>query len=162
MKSVLTMCFATLLLLSAAGWAGDTEEAGWLDLESCGFCKHLTEDPGLLDHCTWENHNVEKGVVTVTTVEKDYMPSYHTAMVKMKEVNKKMEAGEMVPMCGSCAAMGGLMMKGAKMEHVETQHGYVMLMTSDDPELVTEIHAWTDKTNAELAKFEEATPAEEK
>ncbi len=161
MRKVLTLSFAALLLMSVVGWAGDTEEAGWLDLEKCGFCKNLIEDPELLNHCTWENHNIENGAVTVTTVEKDYMESYHTAMAKMEEVNKKMQAGEMVPTCGLCSHMGGLMMKGVKMEHVETQHGYVMLLTSDNPELVAEIHAMNDKTNAELAKFE-AAPAEEK
>ena len=33
---------------------------------------------------------------------------------------KKMETGEMVPMCGMCMSMGGLMMKGAKFDAVET------------------------------------------
>jgi len=162
MKSVLTMCFATLLLLSAAGWAQDAEEKPWFDLENCGFCKHLMDDPGLLDHCTWENHNIENGMMSVTTVDKEFLPSYRAAAMKMKETSEKMEKGEMVPMCGMCTAMGSLMMKGAKWEYVETQYGDVQIMTSDNEEVVQELHAFTDKTNAELAKMEEAAQVEEK
>lgn len=154
MKTVMTICLATVLLLAAAGGAADTEEKPWFDMVNCGFCKHLMDDPELLNHCTWEHHNVANGMVSVTTVEKDYLPSYRAAMARMEEVGKKMEQGEMVPMCGMCTAMGGLMMKGVKWENVPTQHGDVTVFTSDDPAMVAEIHAFTDKTNKELAKME--------
>jgi len=160
MKTVMTICFAVVLLLSAAGGAADVGEKPWFDLENCGFCKHLLEDPELLDHCTWEHHNIANGMVSVTTVEKDYLPSYRAAMVKMEEVGKKMEEGEMVPMCGMCTAMGALMMKGVKWEYLKTQHGDVMIMTSDSPEVVADLHAFTDKTTTELAKMMEPAPAE--
>ena len=35
-----------------------------------------------------------------------------------------------------------------------TQHGDVTVMTSDDLEVVAEMHAWAKRTNEELAKFE--------
>lgn len=161
MKNVLTACLVAVLMLAASGMAQETEEKPWFDMEKCGFCKHLMEDPEMLNHCTWEHHNIGNGIVTVSTVEKEYLPAYRTAMVKMQEVGKKMEQGEMVPMCGMCTAMGGLMQKGVKWEYVETQHGDIMIMTSDDPELVAELHAFSDKTNLELDKMmAEAAPAE--
>jgi hypothetical protein len=139
-----------------AGAALAEGEAKWFDMENCGFCKHLVTDKGLLDHCVWENHKIAKGAVTVTTVEKEYLPAFRAAMKEMEATGKKMEAGEMVPMCGMCQSMGMLMMKGVKWESVDTQVGNVMLMEADTPELVAEIHAFVDKTNAELAKWSAA------
>jgi hypothetical protein len=161
MKNVLTVCLAAMLLMAASGVAQDTEEKPWFDMEKCGFCKHLLEDPEMLDHCTWEHHNLEDGMMSVSTVEKEYLPSYREAMAKMQEVGEKMEQGEMVPMCGMCTAMGELMQKGAEWEYVQTEHGDIMIMTSDDPEVIAELHAFSDKTNAELEKMMAASTAEE-
>ncbi len=61
-------------------------------MEKCGFCKHLTEDAELLNHCVWEHHKIANGMISVTTVEKEYLPSFRTAMVKMEETGIKMEA----------------------------------------------------------------------
>lgn len=160
MKTVVTICLAAMLVLSISAGAAAQEEKPWFDLENCGFCKHLMDDPHLLEHCTWENHNIGNGMMSVTTVDKDYLPSYRVAAKKMQEVSEQMEKGEIVPMCGMCTAMGGLMMKGAKWELVETEVGDVQLMTSDDPEIVKELHAFTEKTNKELAKMMTPTKAE--
>ena len=144
---------AVLLLLTSVALAGD---APWFDMKNCGFCKHLMDDPELLHHCTWENHKIDNGALIVTTVEDEFLPSFEKAMAAMEETGKKMEAGEMVPMCGMCQAMGAMFMKGAKYQSINTQHGNVALFTSDNPELITEIHAYVDRTNDEMAKMEAA------
>jgi hypothetical protein len=65
----------------------------------------------------------------------------------------KLQQGEMLPLCGSCTAFGGLMMKGVTQEYVETQHGDVWIVTSDDDEVAAEIQAWAKRNREELAKM---------
>ena len=134
-------------------------EAGepWFDMENCAFCKNLTAEPELMDHMPkWEHHNVTNGSVSITEVDKEYLPAYKKAMANMEETSKKLEAGEQLPMCGMCKAYSALMMKGVKYEEVGSGNVFVLLMHSDDPEVVKEIHAMTDRTNEELKKMEEA------
>jgi TusA-related sulfurtransferase len=47
------------------------------------------------------------------------------------------------------------MMKGAKMEYIETHHGDLLLMTSDDPNLIAEIQNWAKHTEEEMKKIAE-------
>ena len=146
------MVIGGVLLLAAVAFAGD---APWFDMKNCGFCKHLLDDPEMLEHCTWENHKISNGMITVSTVDDEYLESYRTALRKMEETGKKMQEGEMVPMCGMCQAMGALMMSGATYEAGDTKHGSFSLLTSDDPEVVKKIHAFVDRTNEEMAMMEE-------
>ncbi|MBD3258987.1 hypothetical protein GF377_11185 [candidate division GN15 bacterium] len=150
MKTKLLVAVAVLALALVA-LAGD--EKPWFDMETCSFCKHLIEDPGLLHHCDWEHHKISDGVLTVTTVEDEYLDAFNTAMANMEEAGKKMQSGEMLPMCGMCTAMGNLMMTGAQWESVTTKHGSVSVLTSDDPAVVEKIHAFADRTNDEMAKM---------
>ncbi len=126
----------------------------WFDMENCAFCSKLLEDPGLLKNSVWEHHEIDNGIISVTTVKPEYLPSYRKAEAAMNEVGKKIAAGEQVPMCGMCQAFGALFMKGARMEVVETSVGSVMLMTSSDSTVVTEIKAWGKRTNDEMAMME--------
>jgi hypothetical protein len=142
---------AILIVFFSMLWAGD--ERPWFDLENCEFCKHLMKDPELLNNSDWEHHKIDNGLVTVTTVRDEYMPSFLEAMEHMQETADRLMKGEQVYMCGMCEAMGALMMKGVKWDMVQTNHGSIDIMTSDDPELVKEIHAFADKTEAEMAKM---------
>jgi TusA-related sulfurtransferase len=71
----------------------------------------------------------------------------------MKEAGMKLQQGEMLPLCGSCTAFGGLMMKGVTQEYAETKHGDVWIVTSDDDEVAAEIQAWAKRNREELAKM---------
>jgi len=144
------MGFVLIMALSAA-----TEEPPWFDMVNCEFCKHLTDDPELLNHTTWEHHNIANGVINVTTVAPEYMESYHKAGQAMEEVGARMMKGENVTMCGMCNAMGMLLQKGVKMEHIETKHGHVTLLTSDNPEMVAKIQSWGKRNQDEMAKIEQ-------
>jgi hypothetical protein len=130
------------LLLSVGLMAQDVK---WFDMENCAFCKPVMDQPGLMDNMVWEH---------VTTVKPEYMDAYKKAMSGIDEVQKKLAAGETVPMCGMCQSMGALMAKGAKVQHIPTMVGSVTLMTSSDAAVVKEIQDWAKKTNDELAKME--------
>jgi hypothetical protein len=62
----------------------------------------------------------------------------------------------MPEMCGSCMALGACMMKGPKQEYVETAHGDVWILTSDNPELVKELQAWVERNKVEMKKMTES------
>ena len=132
------------------------DEKPWFDMENCGYCCVLMKNPELLPNTDWEHHKISNGVMSVTTVKEAYKKDWDEAMAAMIAIGKKAEAGEPVNMCGMCEAMGNLIVKGARMESVDTRHGNVLLLISNDPAVVADIHAWADKTNAEHAKIEAA------
>ena len=151
---VIALCLLVVVALAA-------EEKPWFDLEHCDFCKHLTTDPGLLDHMTWQHYNISNGALSVTTVSPEYKDSYLKAQQMMEETGKEMMEGKPVNMCGSCEAYGQLMMDGVKFEHISTNVGDIVLMTSDKPELIEKIHAFAQKNNEELKKWEKVQKGQE-
>ena len=148
-RRILLLSFA-LLFVALSLNAG---EKPWFDMENCAMCKNLYAQKGLVDHIMWEQHAISNGVVSVTTVEPAYLAKYRTAHIDMMAAGKKMQDGEMLPMCGSCTALGACMMKGLNMEYVETSAGDVMIMTSDNPELVKEVQAWGTRNTEEMKKM---------
>ena len=146
---------AVLLLMVLFTIPAMADEKPWFDMENCAFCKNLLAEEGLMDHITmWEHHKTNNGSVTITVVDEKYVEAYKHAMAMMDEVGKEMEQGKQVYMCGMCEAYGALMMKGAQWEVVESGNVFVTMNYSDDPEVVKEIHAMTDRTKAEMAKLE--------
>lgn len=143
-----------VVVLFAASTLTVAGEDSWFDMENCGFCQSLLEPPDMLAHATWEHHNISNGLVSVSTVDKKYIEQWRAAEAKMEAAGKKMEQGEQVKMCNACTAMGKLFMMGAKWESIQTTHGGVSLITSDDPATVKEIQGWGKKTTDELAKME--------
>jgi hypothetical protein len=142
---------AGILVVSGLALAGGD---AWFDMENCGFCKSLLEDPELLHHMTWEQYSISNGIISVTTVEKDYMDSFKKAHTKMAGVAEQLQQGNQIPMCNSCMAIGQIMMKGPHSEQVATNSGEIWLMTSEDPAVVEEMQQWAKKNMAELAKME--------
>nr|MBN2278297.1 hypothetical protein [candidate division Zixibacteria bacterium] len=161
MMKKLTMPVLAVLLVFIIAALASSEEKPWFDMANCDFCKHLLDDPALLDHTVWEHHNISNGLISVTTVDKEYLPSLRKASHMMDVEGEKFAKGEPVKMCGMCQAMGMLMQKGVKYEVVETQRGSVMLMTSADPEVVKLIQDWGKRNIDELKKWEETENTEE-
>jgi len=158
MKKIVAKCVVlvfALTLIASVALAGDSAESGWFDFENCVFCKNLSEDPGLLDACSWENHKISNGSMNIMVVPAEYKESMAAAMVKMTETGEKMHSGEINPMtasmCEHCKAYGAVMMSGANMESIDGAGATVSLMTSDDPAVVKQIHAMVDNDNAAMA-----------
>lgn len=146
----LAMIPVLLLLLASPAFAGGEQ---WFDMENCAMCKPLTEEPGLLDHVVWEQHNISHGIVSVTTVEQDYLEAYRRAHSKMGGVVASLQKGEKVDLCGMCTALSAAMMKGAQQESVETTYGDVMLLTSDKPDVVADLQKWAARNKEEMKKM---------
>jgi len=141
---------ALALLASTSLLAGD---APWFDMENCEMCKPLSEEPGLMSNMTWEQHNISNGIVSVTTVKDEYMAAFRKAQTRMEAVTKRLQKGEQLPLCGGCTAVGQVMMKGARSESVNTNHGEVWILTAADPQIVTEIQAWAVRNQEETKKL---------
>lgn len=148
-RKMLVLSLAALLV-AGASTAG---EMAWFDMANCAMCKNISSHEGLMENITWEQHPISNGVVSVTTVNPKYMDSYRSCHADMEKIGAKLEAGEQVQLCGSCTALGQCIMKGVGMEYVKTSTGDVWLLTSDKPELVTEIQSWAKRNAEEMAKM---------
>ncbi|MDZ4723382.1 MAG: hypothetical protein SGI97_05715 [candidate division Zixibacteria bacterium] len=150
---------AIAALVIAAGMMVMADEKPWLDLENCAYCKQFTAQPGLMEHCHHEYHNISNGVVSIFTVEKDYQDKMAAAMLGMQKVGEDIGKGTgAVPvLCGHCEAYGKFMMSG-KVNSEEVKSGLMTmaLMTSSDSATVAELHAFGEKSNAEGKKMMEA------
>jgi hypothetical protein len=147
-----TMVMAAVLLLAGLAEAGDKP---WFDMQNCALCKPFMEDPELMKNTEMEQHEISNGIVMITTVKKELLPSYRAAHAKMMEAIGRIEKGDTLYLCGLCTAFGMLIERGAKFEYVETKHGDVSFMSSDDPEIVTAIKAMAAKSEEEMKKMEE-------
>lgn len=144
---------AVMLFTFAVVFAGD---APWFDMKKCIFCQKLSDHDGLLDHMKWEHHIISDGCMSVTVVDDDYTDEYKTAMDEMMKVGTELSQGKIADpyMCGHCQAYGALIMKGVKMESVETSVGDIMMITSDDPALQKEIKAYAEHTMKAMQEME--------
>ena len=147
----LTLVLTLAVGVSIAGDNAKTGEIGWFDMEHCDMCKNMP--PELYPSMSWEQYTLSNGVISVTTVAEKALPAYRKANLAMHATGEKLMAGEKMNLCGSCQALGACMMKGAHMEQVETKNGDLMIITSDNKEVVADLHAWAEKNKKEMAKM---------
>jgi hypothetical protein len=148
-QGFLLACIVGAFLIAPAS-AGDT---AWFDMENCSMCKHLGGQAGLMENMTWEQHNFSQGTVAVTRVNTDYLETYRTAHAAMMKTGDQLMQGHQLPLCGSCNAVGACFMKGAKQDYIETADGDIWVVSSVNPELVAEIHAWVERNQKEMQKM---------
>ena len=154
MSRTLIALSLVLLLVASVSVAGDnakTTELGWFDMQHCDMCKNMS--PELLSSMSWAQYPISNGVISVTTVKEDALPAYQKAHMDMVAVQHKIQAGEPVTLCGSCTALTNCMMHGAHYEDVATKNGDIAVITSDDPDVVTELKAWAEKNKDEMGKM---------
>lgn len=144
---------AGLLVMLLAAGAGVAGEKPWFDMENCAMCKPMMSNPELMQNISWESHEISKGILMVTTVNGKFLDQYRTAHMAMAETAKKLQKGETMEMCGSCTVLGKCFMQGAVQEYVETSTGDVWFATSDNPEVVAELHSWAKKNKEEMTKM---------
>ena len=147
----------TMILLAVALLAGismtQADEAKWFDMEHCAMCKPMMEVPGLMEKMTCEQYNISNGVLSVSTVPAEMMESFTKMCDAMDATGGKLMAGEKMELCGSCATLGAMFPKGVHFEKVMTSNGDIMMFTSENAEMVTELHKWADKNTEEMAKM---------
>ena len=152
----------TLLVVLAAlvicASVGLTEDKPWFDLKTCAFCKSFDMGDGeyLVDHMKAVYHIMPDGFLSIMTIEDDYKDEFEAASMEMQKVGEEMEkTGTMPQMCGHCTKYGELLARGAKSQEFNSDVAWAYMMTSDDPDLVKELHAFAEKNNAEMKKWDE-------
>lgn len=143
----LTLSLAAVLVAGVAVAGGEA----WFD-SNCAMCKNMMQEEGLMKNMKWEQHNISNGIVAVTTVKPEYLDAYRVAHENMNKTATRLMKGEQLDLCGSCTALGKCMMMGAKQEYVETSTGDVWIVTSDNPEVVADLHQWVERNQAEMKK----------
>jgi len=153
----LAVALALPVLASAADPADYRSESGWFDFAHCAFCKNLLDQPGLLEHSTWESHPTANGAMEIITVEPAYREAFAKAGAAIGALGAKIQSGEINPMtlemCGRCQAYGMLMMSGVQMEEIDGDAATVFLYTSDKPEVVEKLHGFVARDNQEMAEM---------
>lgn len=152
MRSVCKLLIVAVILAAGLSSVSLSEDMAWHDMENCDFCKAWGEDPKLMDNMSHEQHLITNGVLTLMTVDDDYMDAFKKAGAANEKLGQKIMAGEKVAMCGSCQAMSSFFPRGARMEQIETKTGSIMLLTTTDTELITDMHKWAKRNNEEMEK----------
>lgn len=128
------------------------QDKPWFDMENCAFCKCLTEDPHLIKNMSWEYHDITDGLLSITTVAPEFKESYLKAQKAMEKIAMEMSSGKTgIATCGHCDYFGKLMVAGARFEMVESGVGYIMLITTDNPEVLKMIHEFGQRNREEHA-----------
>jgi len=162
MKKAISFFAFTVVALIAISAVG--EDKPWIDTDKCIFCRQLTLHEGLMDHMSCEHHDIANGHLMATVVDPEYRPAYIKAQKAMEQIGMDMAQGKINPtevyMCGSCEAYGGLIMSGVIIEHIPTGFGDIVLLTSDDRDVLTRIKEYGRRWAEEIAKLEAGTDAE--
>jgi len=148
-----TLLAVMAILVMGVAVAGDMP---WFDMENCAMCQNISNRAELMSHVAWEQHNINGGIVSVTTVDMDYVPAYRKAHEAMTETGEKLMAGEKMQLCGSCTALGACLMKGVDQQYVMTSHGDVWILTSSNPEVTDALQAWGKRNKEEMAKAQKS------
>jgi hypothetical protein len=110
----------------------------------------MADQPELMKNTLWEHHSISNGLVSVTTVKDDYKALYNQTHQKMITAASLKRAGDSAGLCAMCTSLSAIVAKGLKMDTINTWQGNIVIMTSDDPDVVAEIQAWGKRTMDEL------------
>lgn len=155
---ILPLVFVALLLPAVMAADKEAGEKPWLDLQGCAICKHMGAQMDMMQDVTWETHKIDNGMLNASYVPEEYRAKMAEVHQKMLGTAAQLVKGEELPLCGFCQSYGKLKMAGASSKDIPTQFGMIGLLTSDDPEVVKQIHAHADRTIAEYKKFLAAQP----
>jgi len=147
---VIAVSITVFAMLSVA------EEGPWIDMQNCDMCKHLLKDPDLLNNMAHDHHAISAGMVSVCRVSPEYVDSYLEAQQGMMETAGRMMKGEPVRLCNMCKSLSEIIAAGAKRDVVESENTYIVVTTSDKPEMVEKIQAWGERTNKEMLALKQA------
>ena len=129
------------------------KEIAWFDMNDCDICKNFASMKHSMHKIKWENHLLDDGMISVSAMPEDMKDEMDKAKANMQKTIAKLEQGEQVDMCGHCHMMGKMMGLGAKFKQLETVGVEITIVTSSDPEVVKQIHAFAKKSKIEHDKM---------
>ena len=135
------------LLLTAIGClVALAADEPWFDLKKCAFCKTIADQPGLVDHMNTQYFNLHNGMMSITHIDKDYLPAFAKAQEAMKPVIQDLRAGKKVYTCPHCTTLGTLMMSGVIPDEVRSGENIIVVYTSNDSTMVAKIQDFAKKS----------------
>lgn len=154
MKTLLSMGLVVVLAVVASAQEGtQTKEAQFFDMKNCEICKCMEHMD--MSKVGWKSHKIDKGMLTVTVIPDSMKGQWASCKTSMDNMIKKAESGEVTELCGFCNHFGELMKHGVKKQEIESIGGHLVLVTSDDAEVVKKIHALADRIEVEHKKMME-------
>ncbi len=157
--AVMELALACPAFAAAAAPADDAAA----EMQKCAVCKVWAEKPDLMKAMTFETHKIDNGMLCVMNVPKEQKKEFDAVHAEMmKNIAKVMadeKAGKPVELCHFCQSMSKLTQAGAKQQNVGTSTGMILLVTSDNPQVVAQIHAQADKNVEEQKKMQQQAGA---
>ncbi len=141
----------TLLLTAIGCLVVFAADEPWFDLKKCAFCKTLADQPGLVDHMKTEYFNLHNGMMSITHIDKDYLPAFAKAQEAKKPIIQDLQAGKKVYTCPHCTTLGSLMMSGVIPDEVRSGENIVVVYTSNDSAMVAKLQDFGKKSAEGLA-----------
>jgi hypothetical protein len=150
MSKRIALITTVVVVLASVAFAGET---AWFNPSKCDMCRALVQIPGLQESTHTEDVSISNGIVCLTTVDDQHLTAYRDPHMKQQEVFARLQQGEPVQLCGSCAALSQILVKGVKQDYADRKHGNVWVLTSDKPEVAKELQAWATRNGEEMAKL---------
>ena len=155
-SSMILIAALCVMVLGTSGIAG--EKNAWFDEHNCEFCTAWTANPELKSNITWEMAETSDGILSVVSADADHAQAfdkanstYDVALEKFAYMEKK---GENQQLCGSCSTLASFFPRGVKLHHMNAGTSHIMLLTSKNKGVVTDLHDWVQQNEKELAKME--------
>ncbi len=136
------------------------KEIAWFDMEHCEICKNFASMKHSMHRIKWENNLLDDGMISVSVVPDDLKEDNAKAQAGIQATVAKLQQGEQLDMCGHCHFMGKMMMLGAKFKEIKSVGVDIMIVTSPDPEVVKQIHAFAKQSQTEHEKMLKKIKAE--
>jgi hypothetical protein len=154
MQSLVKCALVLITWVFLFGGIASGGEKPFFDMQGCDLCKVFMEDPKLMANVKWEQYEISNGVVSVTSVKGEILPSYRAAHAKMMKLIERLEQGDSLNLCGHCQAIGELTERGMVYDYIETPTGDISIMHASDPQVVADIKALSTKAKEEMKKME--------
>lgn len=133
----------------------ETAQLAWFDMDNCDVCKSMAQHKDMIPYIKWETHLLDNGALSVSVIPEKFKATMSEAKKDMKKAIARLEAGEKLKCCGYCNSYGTLIGSGAKITEISTAAGDLVMLTSDNEDVVKKIHAHANKTIAEHKKMME-------
>ena len=130
-----------------------TAEEPWFDLEKCAFCKEFVKQPGLLENMKTEYHNTKNGIISITYIDKAYLPALEKAHAGIAQVVADKTAGKPIVACKHCSTIGEFYEMGLIPESIKSEKCTIMIYSSPDAAVVTKLQDFGKKSNEAFAEF---------
>jgi hypothetical protein len=148
-----------MLLVSTAVWAGDQAmnkqmsakqmEMMKSEMMKCDVCKHMAMHLDEIGPVQAEVVQLNDGMAMIHNVSPDKVAIFHQAGAECAQAGMEAmnltDAQAQTQLCPMCQGIRSAVKAGATLSNGETKNGDIMVLTSNDPKVQTQLGALADK-----------------